>query len=340
MASPQRTVSNPQPIGVASAGGANYGHVLGTDNLDGTFTLIVAGSGTGGVFKLPYAGSPTGQALFTNSYIGVGGTGGGAYNPLQVDGFGSAAAFVASHASGLAADVTAPGTAGTIGGLAVQGMGTNGAIASTIAANNVPAQVVLGATLAGTTSSGYGLFVQGSASGVPIPVTLGAGDSQEATYFASFTALAGVAGICIYLPGSATKIVRLRRVFIGGVATTAAFADMTLVKYSTAPTAGTTVVPTIGAMDSNNATGSAAPVGYSVAPTPGTAVGIILATKVIFISSTASTTLPHLFDKAFSTENDQAPTLRGVAQGVGLVLSAAPTGGSIDGGIIYTESST
>jgi hypothetical protein len=162
-------------------------------------------------------------------------------------------------------------------------------------------------------------------------------DGQKTTYSASYTGLAGVAGDLFVLGGSATKTVRLTRLEISGVATTAAYFDIKLDKRSTADTGGTkATAATIAPHDSNNAAATGTVDAYTAAPTQGTSVGVIRSAKLTLpITTTVSNTEKVVWD--FGIRPAQAPVLRGTTQQLALILSGAPSGGSIDINCEWTE---
>jgi hypothetical protein len=161
-------------------------------------------------------------------------------------------------------------------------------------------------------------------------------DTWKSTFGASYKALAGVAGDLFVFGGSSTKTAKLVMIEISGVATTAISPDISLEKRSTADTAGTKATAvSIAPYDSSQSLSSASATvdAYTAAPTPGTALGVLKASKLALpLAGAVSGMVRWDFTNAA-----KAPTLRGVAQQLVVVLSAAPSGGSIDISCVWTE---
>jgi hypothetical protein len=167
--------------------------------------------------------------------------------------------------------------------------------------------------------------------------TIGSIEALKATYFASYTGLAATfVGDLVVLTGSASKIVRLRRVIVSGTASTGATVDMQLIKRTTADTGGTAVAgPALGTMDSNDAAATATIAAYSAVPTMAGAAGIIRVWKEQFL---AAATYNDVFEIALDGKSgDKSPVLRGVAQQVALNIGAALVGGSVNVTFVWTE---
>jgi hypothetical protein len=137
------------------------------------------------------------------------------------------------------------------------------------------------------------------------------------------------------LIGSATKTVRLLRLAVTGLATAAATVDLRLLFYSAANTGGTATQPVLVSHDSNNAAATAVVNLYSANPTLGTLVGGFRARKLNLGAAGAAGMV--VWD--FSTNNDQAFVLRGVAQQISLNWNgqAVPSGTSLDIEAEFTE---
>jgi hypothetical protein len=128
--------------------------------------------------------------------------------------------------------------------------------------------------------------------------------------------------------------VRVTRISFSGTATAAVDMDVTLVKRSTADTAGTAVAAT--PHDSASAAATAAVSSFTAAPTPGVQVGTpIRATKVQISTATAQ---PQIQPWDFGNGPKQCPVLRGVAQGLAINVSATQAGALYDIDIEWTES--
>jgi hypothetical protein len=115
--------------------------------------------------------------------------------------------------------------------------------------------------------------------------------STVATYSASFTGAAPAAlatDIINIQNAGSTKVLKILRVEITGVATAAATVDLLLVKRSTPNTGGVQLSLTAVPADSRNAAATASVISYSTLPTIGTLVGSVRASK-LFLSTAAAT---------------------------------------------------
>jgi hypothetical protein len=146
---------------------------------------------------------------------------------------------------------------------------------------------------------------------------------QRPTFQAAIAGLAlpltgALDAVCI--AGSATgKIVRIKRVEVSGVDTTAQSAAMSLVLRSVADTGGTSTVLADVPSDQNTVAG--APVvgtatvrAYTVAPTPGTAIGPVRAAQLPLPAAAAATPITPLVWTFDPTQFQQEIVLRGAAQ--------------------------
>jgi hypothetical protein len=96
---------------------------------------------------------------------------------------------------------------------------------------------------------------------------------QRPTFIATFSGLAAPqtgAGDVVCLVGSATKTIRISRISVSGIKTTAQSAVVNLVRRTTASSGGTSTTAVNAKMDTTNAAPTAVLKGYTVVPTPGT----------------------------------------------------------------------
>lgn len=136
------------------------------------------------------------------------------------------------------------------------------------------------------------------------------------------------------LYGSASKIIRLRRLFFTGtIATAAANVILLLSKRSTAISSGTPVGLTEVPMDANDPAPTAVAEAYTAAPTPGTLVATLEVRRALLAVTGAVATPEVLFD--FTTPGAKPPVLRGVAQGLDLSFQTAP--GNVVAGSLWAE---
>lgn len=126
------------------------------------------------------------------------------------------------------------------------------------------------------------------------------------------------------MTGSATRTVKVRRIFVGGVATIAINEAVAILKRSTANSAGAGTTGTAIAYDSTNTlfggtnTTTVALVEFwTGAPTTGTLAGILADVYVFFGTTTTTATIPRVFD--FGVLGSPV-VLRGVAQQVSVNL--------------------
>lgn len=137
------------------------------------------------------------------------------------------------------------------------------------------------------------------------------------------------------LNGSSTKTIKVTRVTVSGLATTAGTMDVTLMQRSTADSGGTCTTPTIVPEDSNDSAATGVLTTCTANPTTGTAVGGIADQKLDFGVAGAAANI--VFD--FGNRPSKEPTLRGAAAGLAIYLNgqAVPTGGTISYTIEWTE---
>lgn len=131
---------------------------------------------------------------------------------------------------------------------------------------------------------------------------------------------------CIY--GSATKTIRVQRIIITGTCATAAvYGDIIITKTSAVISGGTSTALTKVPKDSTSSASTATNVNYyTVLPTAGTAVGVI-ASQMVYLPVTgtaAPDVKPVIFDWTAQGMNE-APVLRGVAQGLELSFATTTT---------------
>lgn len=159
-----------------------------------------------------------------------------------------------------------------------------------------------------------------------------------ASYSASIISLALVAAATdiFTITGSATKLVKIKRVIISATQTTAGAVSFVLLKRSTADTAGTSTAPVQVPHDSNNAAGTVTIAAYTANPTVGTLVGNLVVKKVLTETATSASDFQG-WD--FSVLDGIQPiVLRGVAQQFAINLNGATVaGGNAAIAITWTE---
>lgn len=161
-------------------------------------------------------------------------------------------------------------------------------------------------------------------------------DGQKATYrwsIAGVTPIATPTDILV-IQGSATKTVRIKRIRVGGFATTAGQLIIELIRRSTAGTLGSAVLHAITSAqhDINDPASTAVMsyVGTANYGTVGTTAGQLGVGRLFLNVAATGPTTELIWD--FSTRQDKAIVLRGLSDflcinGVGATV---PTGGELD----------
>lgn len=230
-------------------------------------------------------------------------------------------------------DQTTPGTTNLVS------IGTNGTVALNAAiptgANVIGAltanQSVNNSQLGGVAVAvGTGISSTGTqrvtlATDIALPPAAAA----PATYSAAVVGLASAltATDIFTITGSATKTIRVSRIVVNGVQTTAAQVNVLIIKRSTANTAGTSAAATAVSYDSANAAATATVLSYTANPTTGTAVGTASARRA-FIPGAASATDAQGLEMISGDVGQQMLTLRGIAQVIAVNLNATTIAGS------------
>lgn len=150
--------------------------------------------------------------------------------------------------------------------------------------------------------------------------------AEKLTYRAS-TIIPLVAAVTVNVPffniiGSASKVVRVKRIQVSGMTLTAvAYHSINIEKLSTASTGGTSTTLPAVPLDSNDAAATAVVKAYTVAPTKGTLVGTIASWRALWqatVAAAAGTTDWFVFNFGDMQET-KGVTLRGIAQELALV---------------------
>lgn len=164
-------------------------------------------------------------------------------------------------------------------------------------------------------------------------------DGAKATYAAGIASLAlpaAATDVCV-ITGSATKTIRVVRVCLSFIATTAISVPVSLVKRSTANTGGTSAIQTATALDSANAAATAVLRTYTAnAATLGTLVGTVLAAGKVAAPLTGGVEPLTVLD--FGIGPRQAVVLRGVGESLCINLNGATVlGGNAALSMEWTE---
>lgn len=154
-------------------------------------------------------------------------------------------------------------------------------------------------------------------------------NTQRQTYSAAITGLvaANSATDILRLSGSATKTIRVKKVVVGGRATTSVNADVQLFKRTAAASGGTATQPTPVANDSTNATASAVVDAYTANPTTG--AGTVIRSSQILLGNLTTAVGQNITFEFGEDVLKQPLVLRGVAEGVAVNLNAVTYSGNL-----------
>ncbi len=141
----------------------------------------------------------------------------------------------------------------------------------------------------------------------------------------------------LQLIGSATKLIRLKAIYISGTATAAANIIVNIIQRSALNTGGTPVAITPGQHDAND-DAAAATLQYFTANPTGLGAGKTIRGGRLNLAPAANGAIDRLlFD--WSWHNDKSPLLLTAAQSICVNLggAAVPAGGSLDISCEWTE---
>lgn len=170
-------------------------------------------------------------------------------------------------------------------------------------------------------------------------------ESTNPTYAATGIGIAPAASATdiACLTGSATKIIRIKRIRVSGTAGTLINVPVLITKHAAANTAGTaatgTALPVPYTLDTSNPTVSATATAYTANPTITDASAGIVASGMLVLTATG--TLAGNTGLVFDWSNEalnQSPVLRGIAQQVCINLNAtSPSSGLVNVSFLWTE---
>lgn len=191
---------------------------------------------------------------------------------------------------------------------------------------------------AGATLLTLGLVAQAQVPGVNSTLSntftyVGEGATYKPTFSIATTVTAASAASDVFeLRGSATKLVKIRRIRINGAATTAANMPILLVKRSALDDAGSTqgTQPTVAVFDTGNLTGQVAATAigelFTVNPVENQTFQMVEERLVGLGNFT--TTQPALFDLTWGLHGS-VPVLRGAAQTLSINLGGSTFSGNV-----------
>lgn len=161
-------------------------------------------------------------------------------------------------------------------------------------------------------------------------------EGRKASYRAVTSGVVVTAsGVLLQVIGSATKTVRINRIFCTGILTTAA---MVLIQVQRTTAAASSVSGAVaitpGKLDSGSAAATAVPTSYTSA-TLGTGNSLLASARALYAPATALSTGVEF---TFGTRNAQSLVLRGVAEWAQVtVATSSYTGALFDIDVEFTE---
>lgn len=173
--------------------------------------------------------------------------------------------------------------------------------------------------------------------GDPIVVSSLPSESTKATFRACWSALslAGAPTDVINMQGSATKTIRITKIFLSANATFAAIIPVQMIRRSAANTGGTSTTPTIAKHDTTNVAATAVVRTYTANPTVGAVVATLVARKMIVSSGTNT---PVDLEEQFADRPAQTIVLRGTSDFISISFGGTTVNtGSCSGYIEWTE---
>jgi hypothetical protein len=326
--------------GTISATGPTQPVLLSGQN---SCAVTLSGSGTG-ITLVPQATSDTqtnivnGTAVWSTASAINGGA--ISYNGVQTNYVGSVASTgitgfrinVTSYSSGSASYTLtcSPSlgmmTVSTMGTQTVQGSGTAGApTGGVVSVQGVPGGVAQSVSCVSAATCPVAAAQSGAWSVAQSGMWNVATTGQIATFSIAPNAFAvGTGGSDVFqLQGSATKIIRVRRIILVGTAGAGSSVTVTLTRRSTADTGGTAVTPAIASMDTNNASATAVATTFNtMSPTQGT-VTYPIQRQLVYFPATGFQA--DVMRWEYGTANEQPITLRGTSDYVGLFVNAPST---------------
>lgn len=165
---------------------------------------------------------------------------------------------------------------------------------------------------------------------------------QLATYRYASAAITPVATATdvLTLHGSASKIIRVTRLKVTGVATAQAAYPTYIIKRTAANTGGTATNPDAVKADSLDAAATGVLTLYSANPSA-LGAGVAFDAETLLLTKAADpTAFPLPFDRAWGIRTDKQPVLRGVAEALAINFAGAgvPAGAAINFILEWTES--
>lgn len=171
---------------------------------------------------------------------------------------------------------------------------------------------------------------------VGVPSVNTEGTKATNSYATSGLTPAATATDIVQISGSASKVVRVTRISVSGLATAAATLDLLLVRRSAANTGGTSTSLTAAQHDTNDVAPTAAVIVYTANPAGlGASAGTVRGAKLNLGAAGSAGTVTW----DFTVRNAKGVILRGTAQQLCLNLNGQtiPAGASLDIDVEATE---
>lgn len=139
------------------------------------------------------------------------------------------------------------------------------------------------------------------------------------------------------LKGAAGKIIKVRRIVISGIATTAGNLPISIIKRTAANTGGTSTAPTPAKADSGDSAAAAAVLALYTANPSGLGAGTTLVARRVFFNLTTAQLDRAVFE--FGKDGGKPIYLRGASEWLAINGNGAalPAGCKIDFDIEWTE---
>lgn len=140
------------------------------------------------------------------------------------------------------------------------------------------------------------------------------------------------------ITGSASKTIRVTKIVVGGLATTAGQLNPLIIRRSTANSGGTSTAPTPLARDTLNSAATATLALYTANPASlGTTVGTLDSCRLFLQTATGGA--PDVCAFTYGVNDDQLVTLRGTTDSLSINFAGAavPAGGIVDFDVEWTE---
>lgn len=163
------------------------------------------------------------------------------------------------------------------------------------------------------------------ASDQTIQINLTSENRQTFTASALFTMAASATDV-FTISGSATKTIKIYRIYYVMTATAGANATVRLIRRSSLNTGGTSVLVTSIAHDTNNAAATAVIRSYTANPTLGTTVGDLRIQNLYISGGGTIGAGPFIYE---SITQDQPLVLRGTSQLIAINMNAATFAGNV-----------